>query len=482
MDLYDLRQSVELALEMADAEATVVAAEVCASWCERQTVRIHYDTDHPTDGVQTPHVLTTFGIGMLVVVEDREGRRVGFGSDSDDLSREGISVALEKAKANAVADPDFRALPRPPTPQSTPPILHDPQVVALQDDAMVRLANEAFHGALSTFKEAGYARALHISGDVRSRQEHLAVGNTNGLSAGETSTGLLATIHGRLTSERSRGTGSSSATHVQDFAAYDAGVEAAQQALQARQGVTLAPGNYPVVFGPRAVADLLQDLVLPALSLDTVSAGTSPFATRLGQQVTSELLTVVDEGRLPGLLGSRAITGEGLPTGTVTLFDRGRLVGFLADTYHAQKLAAQVGPLLPRNGMRFATNGQSFNMRPGIFPTNVTCTSGEEEALEALLEPLTDGVYVGGLWYTYPQDGLQTGAFTSTVVGPSFHIQQGKLTQPLQPGTLRLHDNVLDLLQRITGISTTRQAVTLATMQSLVLAPDVRCSRAHFVA
>jgi predicted Zn-dependent protease len=269
---------------------------------------------------------------------------------------------------------------------------------------------------------------------------------------------------------------------VQDFAAYDAGVEAAQQALQARGGVTLAAGDSAVVFGPRAVADLLQDLILPALSLDTVAAGTSPFAACLGQQMVSSLLTVADEGRLPGLLGSRAITGEGLPTGTTTLLDQGRLVGFLADTYHAQKLAVRVGTLPPHNGMRFATNGQSFGMRPGIFPTNVTLTSSEAETLEALLEPLTDGIYVSDLWYTYPQGGLQTGTFTSTVIGPSFHIRQGKLVRPLQPGTLRLHDNVLDLLQRVTGVSTTRRAIALATMQSLVLAPDVRCSRAHFVA
>jgi len=42
--------------------------------------------------------------------------------------------------------------------------------------------------------------------------------------------------------------------------------------------------------------------------------------------------------------------------------------------------------------------------------------------------------------------------------------------------------NVLDLLQRLSGISTTQQPVMLATRQSLVLAPEWRCSQAHFVA
>jgi predicted Zn-dependent protease len=482
IDPHALRLTVELALEMLEADATVVEAEVCAAWGERQTVRVQYDAEHSATGVQPPQTATTFGVGILLVVEDQAGRRVGFGSDSGDLSQAGIVLALEQAKAQAVPDPDFGGLPVPLAVPLAPPTFHDPQVLALQEVELARLATEALEGALATLQAAGYVTALQVSGDVCSRTEHLVVGNTHGLLAFETSTGLLATIHSRLLHEASQGSGSSTATHLDAFSPYDAGVEAAQQALQARGSVTLPGGEYAVVFGPQAVADLLQDLLLPALSLDTVAAGTSPFATRLGQQVAASLLSLTDDGHLPGRLGSHGITGEGLPTGATTLFEQGRLVGFLTDAYHAQKLAAQVGIMPPRNGMRFATQGQSFGMRPGIFPTNVTLTGSQAVPLDALLAPLTDGIYVGGLWYTVPQGGLQTGEFTSTVIGPSFRIQQGKLAQPIRPGTLRLHDNLLTLLRRITGLSTTQQSIALATMQSLVLAPDLRCSQVRCVA
>jgi predicted Zn-dependent protease len=388
---------------------------------------------------------------------------------------------MEMAKQNAVPDPAFVVLPTPAAAPPAPATLYDPHVMTLPDDELAHLAGEALDGALSTFKEAGYVTQLQVSGEVRSRQEHLVVGNTNGLLAGETSTALLATIHAHLTSAQSRGSGSHSATQVRDFSPADAGAEAVQHVLQGRDSTTLASGDYAVIFGPQAVADLLQDLLLPALSLDTVAAGTSPFATRRGQQITSALLTMTDAGRLPGLLGSHTITGEGLPTGTTVLIERGRLVDFLADAYHAQKLAALVGAVIPRNGMRFATDGQSFGMRPGIFPTNVTLTGSDAVTFDALLAPMAQGIYVAGLWYTTPQGGLHTGNFTSTVIGPSFVIQQGKLAQPLRPSTLRLQDNFLDLLQRLTGLSTTSQPVLLSTRQSLVLAPELRCSYAHFV-
>lgn len=482
MELYELQDSVELALDMVHATSTIVAAEVCASWCEQQVVRLQHDVDHPSEAVQTLESQTVYGLSFLLVMADRAGCTTGFGVTSEDLSQDGILLALEMAKHNTAPEPLRLAFPPPLelTPPSTP--LYDPQVLTLPDDEIRQAALEALDGVLSTLQDAGYVRGLCVRGEVRSQQEHLVIGNTQGVLASDTTTGLLATMHSQLTPAQNRGTGSRATTHWRDFTAYDAGVEAAQQALQTQGAITLASGDYPVVFGPRAVAALLQDLILPALSLDTVAASTSPFTTRRGQAVASPLLTMTDDGRLPGLLGSRTITGDGLPTGTTPLIEHGCLVDFLADAYHAQSLAERVGAVVPRNGMRHATNGKSFGMRPGIFPTNVTFSSPEAVPFEALLDPIDQGVYVGSLWHTRAPVGLHSGTFSSTVIGPSFAIRQGRLAEPVQPGSLRLHDNFLDLLQRLTGLSTTRQPVVLATRHSLVLAPEWRCSQAHFAA
>jgi PmbA protein len=481
VDLHTLQQSVTYALEALRHQATVIEAEVCATWCEYQTVRLQYDTERAGRGVQPPQVQTTFGLGVLLVIEDQDGRRIGFGSDAGDLSPEGLTLAVERAKAHAVPDPYFHGLPVPLAAPTTPPTFHDPQVLALHEDEITRLAVEALDGALSTFKTAGYVQGIRVSGDVRSRKAHMVVGNTHGLLAAETSAGLLAVISSHLMEAQSSGMGSNVATHVHDFAPYDAGAEAAQHALRARGAVTVAAGDYAAVFSPQAVADLMQDLVVPALSLDTVAAGTSPFAHCLGQPISAALLTVIDDGRRPGLLGSHGITGEGLPTGETPLIEQGRLVGFLTDVYQAQKLAAQVGALAPHNGMRFATHGGGFRMRPGIFPTNLLLSGTHPLPLAELLAPISDGIYIGGLWHTTPQGGLQSGNFTSTVIGPSCRIRHGTLAEPLRPATLRLQGNFLDLLQRITGVSTSPRTTAFATMQSLVLAPDIRCSQVRLV-
>ena len=481
MELYELRHVVNLALDVIAGEPSILQAEVCASWCEQQIAELNHDTTQPEDAGHSLRDETVCGLSILVVTADGAGRKVGFGVDRDELSRDSIALVLEMAKQNAVADPGFATLPKPPQASLAAPLLHDPAVVSLPDDAVAGLASEALDGALSTFREAAVEAPFEVKGDVRSRTELLVVGNSHGLLAEDTSTALLATLHGHLGPQQSHGVGSHSAVYLKDFSPHDAGVEAATEALQARGGTALPAGEYAVVFGPRAVADLWQDLLIPALSLDTLANGGSPFEDRFGQQIADAFLTVADEGRFPGLIGSRAITGDGLPAGTTTLIAKGRLTGFLADAYQARAMAPKFGPLPPRNGMRHAVNGESFAMRPGIFPTNVTFASDEAVPRDALMAPITNGIYVGGLWATAFRRGAAPGDFVSTVVGPSFHIRGGKLAQPLQPRVLHVHDNALDVLQRLTGISTLRRPVVLNSGQSVVLAPELRCSRVSFV-
>ncbi len=481
LDFQDLRLSVSIALDIIAEDPTISEAEVCASWCEQQIVRIQHDTDHPGEAIQAPQLSTTCGVGLTVILEDRDGRRLGFASEPEDLSPDGIAQALEQAKSAAEVHSAFGTLPHSVATTPAPPALYDAATLALQPADMTGLATEALNGALATLQDAGYVTHLHVRGQVRSRKEHLVIGNTHGILTGETTAALSAALLVRLPHEHSQGSGYSTATHVQDFAAYDAGVDAARQALEARGGIRPAAGDYAVVFSPRAMAAFLHDALVPGLSLDTVATNASPFATAYGQDIASPLVTLRDEGYQPGMAGSHAITGEGLPSGTTPLIERGRLVGFLADTYHTQALATHFPGLPGQNGMRYAFHGQSFAMRPGIFPTNLCLTGTDPMTLDTLLASVGEGIYIGDLWNTFLHGPRLKGDFSSTVIGPSFQISQGRLAQPLLPGSLSLHGNVRDVLREIMGVADTLQATASPTLQSIVLTPAVWCRRGHFV-
>ncbi len=478
IDLQDLRLCVSFALDAIESDPTIVEAEVCASWSEQNVTPFQYGTEQPEDAIMRQQSHTALGIGILLIVEDQDGRRAGYGSESDDLTVDGIEQALVNAKQSALPGPAFQ-LPNPvPLSGDTTPFF-DPEVIRLPLQDMQGFATEALEGVLTTLRNAGFVAQLQAQGQIACCKEYIMVGNTRGVLASETVTAMVAAMETQVVAGAgdalSHGASCDFSTHLQDFSPYDTGAEAAQRAIQARQSIVLPAGDYTVIFSAEAMADLLYDLLIPALSMDTIAAGASPFAAAYGQPIAPSWLHLIDDGRQPRMLGSRTITGEGLPTGETPLIIEGHVAGFLADAYHAQTYASAFPFLVPHNGMRHHLMHQNFDMRAGISPTNVMLSSDEAVEFNTLAEPVKDGIYIGRLWMPTPQGPMQNGDFTCAIIGPSFHLQNGQLTEPLQPGAMRLQANLPQLLQALTGASTQSRAIVSPTWQSQVVSPDVRC-------
>src|SRR6202023_844268 len=62
------------------------------------------------------------------------------------------------------------------------------------------------------------------------------------------------------------------------------------------------------------------------------------LAEKLGQQVASEHITVIDDGTLPGLFGTSPFDDEGVPSRRTVVIERGVLRNYLLNTYTARKL------------------------------------------------------------------------------------------------------------------------------------------------
>jgi PmbA protein len=253
-------------------------------------------------------------------------------------------------------------------------------------------------------------------------------------------------------------------------------------------------GRYRVIFGRQPVADLLNNLVLPCLSLGSFYAETSVFQGRLGKPVASPLLTLYDHGALRGGTASKGITCEGLPTGKTRLIRRGRLVGLLANFYEAQRIlqdpraTAKLGrdprvapqALVPRNGFRFGEGGgRRFEAPPGISPTNIIVEGSQPVPRQELLARVGDGLYIGRIWYTYPINGLRAGDFTCTVVADSFIIRDGRLAAPLRPNTIRINDNIAAVLANVVGITKDARGTIVWAADEVVYAPEIAVSGVH---
>src|SRR5438093_7192357 len=196
------------------------------------------------------------------------------------------------------------------------------------------------------------------------------------------STLIASFITAMVEREGAKGTGSGCHTRLSALRG-EAGAEAARNALSAVGGVRVKDGAYAVVLGPQPVTELMSNLILPSLTVASFYDCSSAFHGKLGRQIAHDDLTIYDHGALPGHMGSKGITCEGLPTGRTDLITDGKLVGLLSSFYETERMlrdpAAKEklgiptedcpGALVPRNGFRFAGGGDAGStLRPRSRP------------------------------------------------------------------------------------------------------------------
>jgi PmbA protein len=118
------------------------------------------------------------------------------------------------------------------------------------------------------------------------------------------------------------------------------GRRAAERALRRLSAKRVATCEVPVLFEPLVARSLLSHIA-GCVSGGAIYRETSFLAGKLGERIASELVTVIDDGRLPGGLGSRPFDGEGQPTRRNVIVDQGVLKTYLLDSYSARKLGMQ---------------------------------------------------------------------------------------------------------------------------------------------
>jgi len=257
---------------------------------------------------------------------------------------------------------------------------HDPRVTGVETAAYSESAGEMALASTRGFT-AGY-RASICYGYLVAIAE----------SGGESQTGF------GFTAGRSPGS-------LDAAAAAQEAASMAVDLLGARQADT---ARVPVLFDNLSTGELLASLA-GALSGESVVKGRSFLAGRLGEEVASGLVTVRDDGLIPGGFGTAPFDGEGVETRKNTLIDNGVLASFLHNCY----TGARTGSGTTGNAGR-----ASFRSPVGVSPTNIYLEPGDashEELRSGMgrgfevrelqgvhigLSPVTGEVSIGarGLW------------------------------------------------------------------------------------
>ena len=216
-----------------------------------------------------------------------------------------------------------------------------------------------------------------------------------------------------------------------------------------------------VVLDPYVTAQFLG-IIGGTLSGDAVARGRSLFAQRLGDEVASPLLTLVDDPTNPLAYTATDIDGEGLAARRNVLIDGGRLDRFVHSTYSARRLGARP----TGNGVRGGYAGS-----PGAGCLALQVVPGTRSQAE-IVSGVDDGILVQQVQGLHSGVNAVSGDFSTGAAG--LVIQNGTLGRPVREFTIAstLQRMLLDIVEiggdlewlpmRAAGVSLVIRDVTMS--------------------
>lgn len=213
----------------------------------------------------------------------------------------------------------------------------------------------------------------------------------------------------------------------------DIGRTAARRALRRLGARRVKTAEVPVVFDPETAATLVRHLG-GAASGPALYRRASFLLDQLGQTVAAPSVTIVDDGTIPGALGSRPFDGEGLPVRRTVVVEGGRLATYLLDTYSGRKL-----------GMASTHHGARDGSGVTVATTNLYLAAGTATP-EALIRSVRSGLYVTEL-IGFGVNGV-TGDYSRGAVG--MWIEGGELAYPVEEITVA--GNLLEMFRAVEGV------------------------------
>ena len=337
-------------------------------------------------------------IAGIKVIKDK---KTAFASSSD-MSR----ITLKKIIRNAV---QRASLGHPDEFSGLPPAVKNPDEgvdLSIWDSAIAELdAKTKIDLALETEKIALEDRRItnsHGAG-FETKQITSILANSNGFLGDyqETFCSLGVGLQAGETDNRVEDSWTSSVVHYKDLETPETvAKKAVQRTVRQLNPKKTKTQRVPVIFEPTMTSWLLG-FIFSCVSGVAVYQKASFLAEKLGKNIASPLLTIVDNGRIKGKLGTKPFDSEGVPTRNTTIIDRGRLKSFLCNTYAGRKLGLASTGNADGNGV----GPNNFYLLPGATAPEEMISSTDRGLLLIRtighgLNPVTGEISRGafGLW------------------------------------------------------------------------------------
>ncbi|HEV8621774.1 MAG TPA: TldD/PmbA family protein [Actinomycetota bacterium] len=389
------------------------------------------------------------GVGVRLIARGRLGYAY-----AADPSFDEVRAAVAKARENAelATEDEFNALP-PAKPIEPISALFRQDQAALATERKVSVALDLEHLAVSAdprvakVDQAGY-------GDAVSR---VAIASTAGVTAeyGRTDCWTVVSALAEQDGETQSGWSFRVARELGELDWGSVAQEAVERSARLLGAVKPASGRLPVVLDPFAGSSFLG-ILAGALSAESVQKQRSLFAGLLGEDVSSPLMTLVDDGRTLDGPAAAPFDDEGVPTGRTELIAHGTLMAFLHNTYTAR-----------RGGTDSTGNAQRGGYRspPGVGTTNFFVQPGATPVSD-ILRRAEGGVLIQDVSGVHSGANPISGEFSVGATG--LRIQGGELDEPLREMTVA--STVPEMLKGIAAVGDDLRFFTAVGVPTILIA------------
>jgi len=407
-----VQQIVKIALQRAQAVQAIMLTQETSA------------VDFENDRLKSAETSQRTQIDIKVIVDGK----VGVSSTTDPQDIEGVvSRALEAAEFGSQAHFEM------PDAQSLEPVkIFDPTLLPLEKPEMIRMGQQMMDMVKT------YNPEILAGASVNKTVYKVEYANSRGVDYSADHTEFNVGTGGQLV----RGTDILFAGHSvgQKKRLVDT-EEIATQAIEyfrmAEQIAPIESGEMPVIFTPRGLIALLLSLGL-AVDGKSVYLGASPLGDKLGQQIASPSLTILDDPFIEYGPRTSAFDNEGVARKVTPLIEKGVLRNFIYDLDTAG-----------RAGVKPTGHGSTRSL------TNLVINPGNVP-YETMLRNITRGLLVNdflGLGQGNPINGE-----FSVNVFLGYKIENGKLVGRVKD--VMLAGNVFEAIKDITAISKEREWVS----------------------
>ena len=359
----------------------------------------------------------SFAIGITTYINKKKST-----ISSSNLSKDNIKILTERCIETAKITPDdeFNSLP-------------DKELMAknfenldLYDDfhvpnnKKIDILNEAEEAASKETK------IINTETDFTENKSNFVLANSNGFMNGyKTSNFNISCVAvAKKDSQMERDYDFTSKRHFSDLTSpTNIGESAALNTVKKLDPKKIKSEKIGVVFDKKISKGILN-VLSSAISAAAISRGTSFLKNKIGEEIFSKSLNVIDDPKIKKGLGSKNFDSEGVETNKLKLIENGVLKSFLVDTYYGKKLN------LKSNGRSGGASNLYFEN--GSIP------------LETLLKSSKKNLYITET--IGHGNNLVTGDYSVGANG--FMVENGEFTYPISEITIA--GNFKEIFKNIT--------------------------------